>query len=258
MPLAIELAAGRLATFGLADLADRLDRSLDLLGGGRPSVDARHRTLRATTEWSYQLLPEDGKRLFRHLSVFADGVDLATAEAVAGELSLAGDPANALAHLVDASMIDAAFEDRTRYRMLETLRTFGLDRLRAAGEGDQAERRLVRWAVTLTGWIDAVLTTEREPEADAALRREVPNLRAAWRLARRQQSLDDAVALVIAFVRGDRVARCHRSLGLGRGSGSRRRNLRPIPGPELCSEWPRTLRGCAARSRPPTGSPAPA
>ncbi|HEX6403237.1 MAG TPA: hypothetical protein VF003_08805 [Pseudonocardiaceae bacterium] len=56
MPLAIELAAGRLSTFSLADLHDRLDRSLDLLGGSRPSADARHRTLRSTIEWSYQLL----------------------------------------------------------------------------------------------------------------------------------------------------------------------------------------------------------
>ncbi len=81
MPLAIELAAGRLSSFSLAELRDRLDRALDLLGGGRPAAaDARHRTLRATVEWSYQLLPADEQRLFRHLSVFADGVDLDTAE----------------------------------------------------------------------------------------------------------------------------------------------------------------------------------
>nr|MDT0665707.1 AfsR/SARP family transcriptional regulator [Micromonospora sp. DSM 115978] len=58
IPLAIELAASRLSTFSLADLRDRLDRSLDLLGGARPSADARHRTLRATVEWSYQLLTD--------------------------------------------------------------------------------------------------------------------------------------------------------------------------------------------------------
>ncbi len=89
MPLAIELAAGRLSTFSLADLHGRLDRSLDLLGGGRPSGDARHRTLRATVEWSYQLLTEDEQRLFRHLSVFVDGVDLDTAERLAADLGLA-------------------------------------------------------------------------------------------------------------------------------------------------------------------------
>jgi predicted ATPase len=200
IPLAIELAAGRLSTLSLTDLHDRLDRSLDLLGGGRPSVDARHRTLRAAMEWSHELLPEDEQRLFRHLSVFVDGVDLATAEDVAADLGLAGDPGGALAHLVDASMIEASFNGRARYRMLETLRRFGLDRLVAAREHDVAARRLLRWAVELTAWIDATVSTEREPEADLVLRRELGNLRAAWRLARRRGLLDEAAAMVVGLV----------------------------------------------------------
>jgi predicted ATPase/DNA-binding SARP family transcriptional activator len=198
MPLAIELAAGRLSTFTLADLAARLDRALDLLGAGRPTADHRHRTLRETLAWSYRLLPEDERRLFRHLSVFVDGVDLATAEAVAADLGLSADPGTVLAHLVDASMIEVAFEGRPRYRMLEPLRTFGLDRLAAAAETPAAETRLLRWAVDLAGWIDTTAVTEHEPEADAVLRRELPNLRAAWRLAR-QRSLDDAVTLAVAL-----------------------------------------------------------
>ncbi|MGW7364161.1 BTAD domain-containing putative transcriptional regulator [Streptomyces sp. NPDC054841] len=199
MPLAIELAAGRLSTFSLADLRDRLDRSLDLLGGGSPGADSRHRTLRATMEWSYQLLTEDERRLFRHLSVFADGVDLDTAERLAADLGLESDPGSVLARLVDASMIDASFEGATRYRMLETLRAFGLDRLAAAGEHDAAAERLLRWAVELTAWIGTAMATEREPEADAVLRRELPNLRAAWRLARSRESLDDAAAMVVVL-----------------------------------------------------------
>ena len=110
MPLAIELAAGRLSTFSLTDLRSRLARSLDLLGGGRPSGDARHRTLRATVEWSYRLLSEDEQRLFRHLSVFVDGVDLDTAERLGADLGLGSDPGSVLARLVDASMIDVRFE----------------------------------------------------------------------------------------------------------------------------------------------------
>ncbi len=199
MPLAIELAAGRLSTFSLADLRGRLDRSLDLLGGGTPSVDARHRTLRATIEWSYRLLTEDERRLFRQLSVFADGVDLDTAERLADGLGLASDPGSALARLVDASMIEASFEGATRYRMLETLRAFGLDRLTATGEDRTAAERMLRWAVELSTWIGDAMTTEREPEADAVLRRELPNLRAAWRLARNQGALDDAAAMVVAL-----------------------------------------------------------
>ncbi|WP_155341470.1 BTAD domain-containing putative transcriptional regulator [Acrocarpospora corrugata] len=199
MPLAIELAAGRLSTFSLADLRSRLDRSLDLLGGGRPSAESRHRTQRATIEWSYQLLTEDERRLFRHMSVFADGVDLDTAERLAADLGLESDPGSVLARLVDTSMIEASFEGATRYRMLETLRAFGLDRLTAADEDKAAAERFLRWAVELTAWIDAAMTTEREPEADAVLRREMPNLRAAWRLARSRGSLDDAAAMVVAL-----------------------------------------------------------
>uniref|UniRef100_UPI003B839AC0 ATP-binding protein n=1 Tax=Nonomuraea lactucae TaxID=2249762 RepID=UPI003B839AC0 len=199
MPLAIELAAGRMSTFSLADLRDRLDRSLDLLGGGRASADSRHRTLRATMEWSYQLLTEDERRLFRHLSVFVDGVDLDTAERIAAGLGLEGDPGGVLARLVDTSMIDARFDGGTRYRMLGTLRAFGLDRLAAEGEDKAAAESMLRWAVELTAWIGAAMTTEREPEADAVLRRELPNLRAAWRLARAHEALDDAAAMIVAL-----------------------------------------------------------
>jgi predicted ATPase/DNA-binding SARP family transcriptional activator len=199
MPLAIELAAGRLSAFSLTDLRSRLDRSLDLLAGGLPSGDARHRTLRATVEWSYRLLAEDERRLFRYLSVFVDGVDLAAAERLAARLCLDRDPGSVLARLVDASMLEAHFAGGTRYRMLETLRTFGLDRLRAAGEEDAAARCLLDWAVELTAWVAATMDTEREPEADAALRRELANLRAAWRLARSRGALDDAVAMVTAL-----------------------------------------------------------
>jgi predicted ATPase len=201
MPLAIELAAGRLSSLGLTDLHDRLDRALDLLGDGRrpagnDGVDARHRTLRTTIEWSYQLLAGPEQRLFRHLSVFPDGFDLATAEWVAADLGQQGDPAMTLARLVDASMIDADLDPRPRYRMLETLRAFGLDRLAATGEETEAYERLLRWAVTQAVWIGVSEPTERERDADAVLRRELPTLRTGWRLARRQGRLDDAFMLV--------------------------------------------------------------
>ncbi len=198
IPLAIELAAGRLSTFSLTDLSQRLDRALDLLGGGRATRENRHRTLRSTLEWSYQLLSADEQMLFRRLAVFSDGVDLEAAEGVAADLGLTGDPGSRLARLVDTSMMDATFQGRTRYRMLETLRSFGLDRLAAAGEDKPAAQYLVRWAVELTARIDDAAATESEPEADALLRRELPNLRSAWRLARREGLLDDAAAMVLA------------------------------------------------------------
>jgi predicted ATPase/DNA-binding SARP family transcriptional activator len=198
LPLAIELAAGRLSTFSLTDLATRLDRALDLLGD-RAGAEARHRTLRATVEWSYDLLGRDEQRLFRYLAVFPDGVDLDTAERLATDLGVADDPGTALSRLVDASMVDADFTAGTRYRMLETLRAFGIDRLGAAGEDDAAARYLIGWAVRLTASIGERIVTDAEPEADAALRRELANLRAAWRLARGRGAVDDAAAMLVAL-----------------------------------------------------------
>jgi hypothetical protein len=97
-------------------------------------------------------------------------------------------------------MIDAEFTSgATRYRMLETLRAYGRDRLAAAGEDQAADAWLLRWAVELTAWFAATAQTEREPEADAVLRRELANLRAAWRLARRRGAFDEAAALVVAL-----------------------------------------------------------
>ncbi|MEI5007289.1 hypothetical protein RB196_08025 [Streptomyces sp. PmtA] len=199
MPLAIELAAGRLSTFSLTDLQCRLERSLDLLAGGTPSTDRRHRTLRDTLEWSYRLLTPDEQRLFRHLAVFPDGVDPDTAEQIAHDLGLDSDPGAALARLVDASMIEASFEGTTRYRMLQTLRAFALDRLEAEGEDEAAAGRLVAWARGLTAWIGTTLDSGNEGEADSALRRELPNLRAAWRLARARGAVDEAAAVVTAL-----------------------------------------------------------
>jgi predicted ATPase len=72
-------------------------------------VESRHRTLRATVEWSYQLLDEDEQRLFRHLAVFVDGVDLDTAELLAEEQCRDRDPGSVLARLVDASMLEVTF-----------------------------------------------------------------------------------------------------------------------------------------------------
>lgn len=190
MPLSIELAAGRLSSLSLADLHTRLDRALDLLGDGRGV------TLRQTIEWSYRLLPDREQRLFRHLGVFPDGFDLATAESVAAGLPLPGDPAGALAHLVDASIVDAVPSTPVRYRMLDTVRAFANDRLEAHGERRAATEMFVGWALGLVSWIDRTVDTADEPRADAVLRRETANLRAAWELFRGAGRLDDAVRMV--------------------------------------------------------------
>lgn len=199
IPLAIELAAGRLTSLSLIDLRDRLDHSLDLLSGGRPSSDTRHRTLRATVEWSYEMLTPDEQRVFRHLAVFPDGIDLDAAEKFTSDLGVASEPGSILGHLVDASMLNVEFGDSTRYRMLVTMRSFGLDRLDAHGELEGARSLLLRWALDLTSWIADTFSGEHEPRGDRALRREVANLRAAWRLARACPTADEAIAIITSI-----------------------------------------------------------
>jgi predicted ATPase/class 3 adenylate cyclase len=195
MPLAIELAAGRLSSLSLADLVRRLDRALDVLSAGA-DVDQHHGTLRAAIEWSYNLLPDDEQRLFRVLAVFPDGFDLITAEDIAREVTPAVDPTTAVARLVDASMLAVTFAEVPRYRMLDTLRAYGLDRLAATDELDSATERLLRWAVRLVGRIERAVMTEDEPWAATCLRAEVGNLRAVWHTARSTDNVDVAAALV--------------------------------------------------------------
>ena len=142
MPLAIELAAGRLGTLSLADLhADSTARSTCSAMAG-PPVRPGIARFAQRFEWSYRLLNESEQRLFRHLAVFADGFDLQTVEEMAARLALGSDPAVVLARLVDASIVQVDSTRMRRYRMLETLRMFGRDRLAEAGEQEQARRLL--------------------------------------------------------------------------------------------------------------------
>lgn len=216
MPLAIELAAARMSSLQLGDLHARLDRALDLLG------DDRTTTLRQAFEWSYALLPPDEQRLFRHLGVFPDGFDLPTAETIGADLDLSSDTTRALAHLVDASMIETAFGNDARYRMLDVMRSFALDRLHTEGEADLALERFVGWALGLAAWTARTADTEQEPAADRVLRRELANLRGA---VMRQAGRGHAAGHLAHRPR--RLARPHRTVGLGAGAGRRSRHRGP-------------------------------
>ena len=132
MPLAIELAAARVEGLGVAQLADRLDDRFALLAGADRLAPGRHRSLAATVEWSYRLLDEHQRRVFRAVSVFPGPFTLEAAEAVAGE---GAEPA--VLHLVDCSLLvppRAGPDCRSRYGMLETLRAYGNRLLAQAGE----------------------------------------------------------------------------------------------------------------------------
>ena len=197
LPLALELAAGRVGTLALPDLHARLDRALDLLRAGRASGSARHRTLRAAIDWSFHALDEDARRLLCGLGVFPGGVDLDTAERVGDRLGLDDDPVSVVAGLVDASMLAAApGPTGVRYRALETVRAYVRDVRAATGEADRAERELIAWAVDLTAELDALCRGPEEAAADARLRAELPNLAAAWDAAAHRGDLDARVAMV--------------------------------------------------------------
>jgi predicted ATPase/DNA-binding SARP family transcriptional activator/DNA-binding CsgD family transcriptional regulator len=145
IPLAIELAAGRMGVLSAEQLALRLEDSLKLLTGGR-TADPRHRTLRATLEWSQELLSEPERTLFRRLSVFAGGGTLEAAEEVcSGEGIEQDDVLDILSKLVDKSLVVAeaspGVEGELRYRMLEPIRQYGQERLEESGEADATRDR---------------------------------------------------------------------------------------------------------------------
>ena len=140
MPLAIELAAVWLRTLTPAQLAERLDDRFALLTGGSRTALPRHRTLRAVVDWSWDLLSGAEQILARRLAVFPGGAGLAAAEQVcADELLPAAAVLPALSGLVDKSIISAESPAAVgpRYRMLETVRAYGLERLAEAGEAER-------------------------------------------------------------------------------------------------------------------------
>jgi predicted ATPase len=137
LPLAVELAGARTKLLSPAAILDRLDRALPLLTGGARDVPERQRTLRATIEWSHNLLGENERKGFQRLAVFRGGFALDAAEAVAGA------DLDALATLVDESLLKPIGDDR--FLMLETLREFALERLEEAGERDEVAMRHARF-----------------------------------------------------------------------------------------------------------------
>ena len=134
LPLALELAAARSVVFSPEQLVERLSHRLDLLKGGR-DADPRQRTLRATIEWSYDLLEPEEQRLFRALSVFASGCTFEAAEAVGD-----GDP-DTLQSLLDKSLVLRRQSDRPRYWMLETIRELAAEQLAAQSEEGPLRRK---------------------------------------------------------------------------------------------------------------------
>jgi predicted ATPase/DNA-binding SARP family transcriptional activator len=187
LPLAIELAAARANALEPADLAARLDEGFTLMEAGRRAGEPRHRTLRATVDWSYQLLDETERRVFSRLSVFAGGFTLPLAEQVTAG---AGAPqeriAAVVAGLVDKSMLVPVRDGQpSRYTMLETLRAYGWEQLIERGEADATARTHASAMVAFAEQAASMLRTSAEADWVVQLDAEVDNLRAAHRWALR-------------------------------------------------------------------------
>lgn len=140
IPLAIELAAARLRTMSVDEIEDRLDARFRLLSAGSRTAVARHKTLRASIDWSYDLLNAEEQLLLDRLSVFVGGFELDSAEAVCSRDGC--DAVSLLAALVDKSLVEAdEVEEQIRYRVLETIRQYAAERLDARGPGEIASSR---------------------------------------------------------------------------------------------------------------------
>jgi predicted ATPase len=200
VPLAIELAAARIGAMTPSELARRLDRRFRLLTGGDRVAIERHQTLRATIDWSYDLLTEPEQQLLLRLSVFVGGFTLEAAEAVcAGEPIEVDNVLDLLAALVARSLVVAtATGTDTRYRLLETIRQYGEERLAEAGETDTLRARHADHYIEFAGVACRGIWGPKQLDWGARLAREHDNLLAAMAFALDTQDVERAMGLLCA------------------------------------------------------------
>jgi predicted ATPase/DNA-binding SARP family transcriptional activator len=199
MPLAIELAAARLRTMAPEQVATRLaDRFQLLTGGGRTTVP-RHQTLRAVVDWSWDLLGEDERAVWRRFSVFTGGATLEAAEQVCSGSGIRADQVlDLLTALADKSLLTVR-HDPPRYVMLEIIRAYGLERLAEAGERDDLRQAHAQYFLGLADRSQEYLRGGQQLEWVRKLAEDQDNLHAAIRGAVTAGDADTAVGLVGAL-----------------------------------------------------------
>jgi predicted ATPase/DNA-binding SARP family transcriptional activator/DNA-binding CsgD family transcriptional regulator len=189
IPLAIELAAARVGPLSPEQIANRLDDSIGLLTGGDRMAVPRHRTLQGALDWSYELLGEQERALFRRLAVFAGGWTLEAAEAVGA----AGSVLDLLSGLVTRSLVFAESTDAgdVRYTLLEPVRQYAQEKLEDSGEAEAASRRHAEYFVALAEEAEPELVGPRQVGWFARLDAEHDNVRAAlsWALEQGEAEL---------------------------------------------------------------------
>jgi predicted ATPase/class 3 adenylate cyclase len=218
IPLAIELAAARVAALTPAEIASLLDERFRLLTGGRRTAVERHQTLRAAVHWSYGLLSVTERVVFDRLAVFAGGFTLTAATAVvSGDGVEAWDVVDALSGLAAKSMVVAepSAGEHTRYQMLETLRQYGRERLEEVGNTDRWRRRHARHFAAFAAEVARSLRGRDELTWRERLLGDFDNLRAAvvWGLdSGDEEDQQTAVAIVASLAYEAQT----RATGIGR------------------------------------------
>jgi predicted ATPase/DNA-binding SARP family transcriptional activator len=204
MPLAIELAAARVGTLAVVQIAQRLEDSLKLLSVDSRTADPRHRTLRATLDWSYNLLSEEERVLLRRLSVFAGGWTLEVAEEAVGTNEDVGeeDVLELLSRLVDKSLVVAEVRagEVRRYRLLEPVRQYAGERLEESGETEDFSGRHAGFFLALAEEAEPELAGAQQQEWAERLETDHDNMRAAlsWSLEKEPET---AFRLAMALAR---------------------------------------------------------
>jgi len=198
IPLAIELAAGLLGVLPVGEIARRLEDRFSLLARGSRSAVPRQRTLRAAIDWSYDLLEPSERELFARLAVFVGEFSFEAAEAVAAS----GDSFVAdLCALVEKSMLVTISgpAGTHRYRLLDTLREYGLDRLRESGADADVRKRHAGYYTSFAEAADRQLHSRDQSDWSTQLSRELPNIRAALEWAFAEQELELGLRLAGAL-----------------------------------------------------------
>jgi predicted ATPase/DNA-binding CsgD family transcriptional regulator len=247
LPLAIELAASRVRSFGPVGLVEHLDRRFELLSAGVRTVPPRHRTLRAAIDWSYGLLDDEERTLFDRLGVFPADFDLAGAQAV----SASGHPGNpavitVLPRLVDKSLVSSGGGGTHRYRLLETIRAYAAERLADSGAGPAAREQHATHYLALAEHAAAQLRNAEQRTGLARLSAEQPNLRAALAQTVAAADRESAWRWIAALQRfwditgqrreADQWIRAALALG-------------DPPAPRPSPAWPPPARSCRRRTR---------
>ena len=205
IPLAIELAAARVAALGPAEIAGLLDERFRLLTRGRSDAARRQQTLQATVEWSYGLLGEADRRVFDCLGVFPGSFDAEAAVAVADAGGLARwDVLDGLTELVGKSLVvqEEGPDQTSRYRLLETMRAYAGQKLAAVGEPDRLRHRHAEHYAAFAERAGLEVTGPAQLEWQPRIRAERDNLQAAvtWALSSRDQARPLAFRIVAALV----------------------------------------------------------